>query len=72
MQKQTKVQKLKDTRDYSFLFSEDANVPAPTKESSRSVYAPSTGMLLLDHVNYSCVGVYLETSFPKKIRTYIE
>ncbi|XP_038881805.1 protein SPT2 homolog isoform X2 [Benincasa hispida] len=40
--KQTKVQKLKDTRDYSFLFSEDANVPAPTKESSRSVYAPST------------------------------
>ncbi|KAL4020003.1 hypothetical protein IC575_018767 [Cucumis melo] len=41
-EKQTKVQKLKDTRDYSFLFSEDANVPAPTKESSRSVYAPST------------------------------
>ncbi|XP_023003687.1 protein spt2-like isoform X2 [Cucurbita maxima] len=38
----TKVQTLKDTRDYSFLFSEDANVPAPAKESSTSVFAPST------------------------------
>lgn len=29
-----KVQKLKDTRDYSFLLSDDAEFPAPTKESA--------------------------------------
>lgn len=28
----TKVQKLKDTRDYSFLLSEDADLPGPSKE----------------------------------------
>ncbi|KAI5588889.1 hypothetical protein BDE02_05G126100 [Populus trichocarpa] len=28
----TKVQKLKDTRDYSFLLTDDAELPAPTKE----------------------------------------
>ncbi|XP_052196115.1 probable starch synthase 4, chloroplastic/amyloplastic [Diospyros lotus] len=28
----TKVQKLKDTRDYSFLLSDDAQIPAPTKD----------------------------------------
>ncbi|XP_022962924.1 AAC-rich mRNA clone AAC11 protein-like isoform X3 [Cucurbita moschata] len=44
-EKKTKVQTLKDTRDYSFLFSEDANVPAPAKESSASVFAPSTEAL---------------------------
>ncbi|KAJ6401344.1 hypothetical protein OIU84_016706 [Salix udensis] len=36
----TKVQKLKDTRDYSFLLTDDAELPAPTKElAPRNVFA---------------------------------
>ncbi|XP_017219543.2 uncharacterized protein LOC108196660 isoform X1 [Daucus carota subsp. sativus] len=38
MQTQTKVQMLKNTRDYSFLLSDDAEIPAPKKEPhSRNV-----------------------------------
>ncbi|KAJ6420255.1 hypothetical protein OIU84_030214 [Salix udensis] len=39
----TKVQKLKDTRDYSFLLTDDAELPAPTKEPApRNVFAPNS------------------------------
>ncbi|XP_062144411.1 protein spt2 [Alnus glutinosa] len=39
----TKVQKLKDTRDYSFLLSEDAELPAPAKEPRpRNVSFPNS------------------------------
>uniref|UniRef100_A0A6M2FBK0 SPT2 chromatin protein n=1 Tax=Populus davidiana TaxID=266767 RepID=A0A6M2FBK0_9ROSI len=39
----TKVQKLKDTRDYSFLLTDDAELPAPTKEPApRNVSAPNS------------------------------
>ncbi|KAJ6915778.1 hypothetical protein NC652_018439 [Populus alba x Populus x berolinensis] len=42
----TKVQKLKDTRDYSFLLTDDAELPAPTKEPApRNVSAPNSGNL---------------------------
>ncbi|KAL3741376.1 hypothetical protein ACJRO7_016934 [Eucalyptus globulus] len=38
-----KVQKLKDTRDYSFLLSDDADVPSPPKQPpSRSSSAPTS------------------------------
>ncbi|CAE6002932.1 unnamed protein product [Arabidopsis arenosa] len=38
-----KVETLKDTRDYSFLFSDDAELPVPKKESlSRSVSFPNS------------------------------
>ncbi|CAE6002957.1 unnamed protein product [Arabidopsis arenosa] len=52
-----KVETLKDTRDYSFLFSDDAELPVPKKESlSRSVSFPNSGFLLmfkrLDLLNY--------------------
>ncbi|KAJ7953466.1 Protein SPT2-like [Quillaja saponaria] len=40
---QTKVQKLKDTRDYSFLLSDDAELPAPRKElPPRKVSVPTS------------------------------
>ncbi|CAL5372640.1 unnamed protein product [Camellia sinensis] len=41
-QLKTKVQKLKDTRDYSFLLSDDAELPAPTKDppKARSAQVP--------------------------------
>ncbi|KAG5223491.1 protein spt [Salix suchowensis] len=40
----TKVQKLKDTRDYSFLLTDDAELPAPTKELvPRNVFARNSG-----------------------------
>jgi protein SPT2 len=43
-----KVETLKDTRDYSFLFSDDAELPVPKKESlSRSGSFPNSGMLCL-------------------------
>ncbi|XP_060675055.1 uncharacterized protein LOC107424990 isoform X1 [Ziziphus jujuba] len=35
----TKAQKLKDTRDYSFLLSDDAELPAPAKEPPRNLPA---------------------------------
>uniref|UniRef100_A0A2C9UXT4 SPT2 chromatin protein n=1 Tax=Manihot esculenta TaxID=3983 RepID=A0A2C9UXT4_MANES len=39
----TKVQKLKDTRDYSFLLSDDAELPAPSKQSiPQTVTAPKS------------------------------
>ncbi|XP_062100993.1 uncharacterized protein LOC133806908 isoform X2 [Humulus lupulus] len=39
----TKVQKLKDTRDYSFLLSDDAELPAPAKvPPQRNVSAPNS------------------------------
>lgn len=43
-----KVEALKDTRDYSFLLSDDAELPVPKKESlSRSGSFPNSGMLCL-------------------------
>uniref|UniRef100_A0A2P2LET3 Uncharacterized protein MANES_12G120000 n=1 Tax=Rhizophora mucronata TaxID=61149 RepID=A0A2P2LET3_RHIMU len=45
---QLKVQKLKDTRDYSFLLSDDAEPPAPTKEPTpRNGFTPRSGFLLM-------------------------
>ncbi|GMP47364.1 hypothetical protein CsSME_00015134 [Camellia sinensis var. sinensis] len=42
-QLKTKVQKLKDTRDYSFLLSDDAELPAPTKDPPiRNVSVPNS------------------------------
>ncbi|KAJ7953467.1 protein SPT2-like [Quillaja saponaria] len=42
-EQQTKVQKLKDTRDYSFLLSDDAELPAPRKElPPRKVSVPTS------------------------------
>lgn len=47
-QKQVKAEKLKVTRDYSFLLSDDAELPAPVKEPpSRNTSARNSGMLLL-------------------------
>lgn len=56
MQVKTKVQKLKDTRDYSFLLSEDAEFPAPAKEPPpRNLRAPNSGVLLIHHIlSVSC------------------
>lgn len=43
-----KVEKLKDTRDYSFLFSDDADLPVSRKEPpSRNCRVPSSGFLLM-------------------------
>ncbi|CAF2049751.1 BnaA09g42400D [Brassica napus] len=44
-----KVETLKDTRDYSFLFSDDAELPAPKREPlSRSGSFPNSGRLFAD------------------------
>ena len=48
LQLQTKVQTLKNTRDYSFLLSDDADVPAPAKvPPARRVSVPQSGEFLL-------------------------
>lgn len=48
MQIKNKVQKLKDTRDYSFLLSENAEIPAPTKvPPPKNVSVRNSGVLLL-------------------------
>ncbi|KAF4349893.1 hypothetical protein F8388_005124 [Cannabis sativa] len=45
----TKVQKLKDTRDYSFLMDDDAEIPAPAKvPPQRNVSAPNSGVFFAD------------------------
>ncbi|CAH2061488.1 unnamed protein product, partial [Thlaspi arvense] len=52
-----KVETLKDTRDYSFLFSDDAELPVPKKEASslsRSGSFPSSGMLRLPRNSVCC------------------
>lgn len=47
MQAKNKVQKLKDTRDYSFLLSDDVELPAPANDRPpRSVSVPNSGVLL--------------------------
>lgn len=47
MQKLVKAEKLKVTRDYSFLLSDDADLPVPSKEPpSRNTSVRSSGMLL--------------------------
>lgn len=47
-QKLVKAEKLKVTRDYSFLLSDDAELPAPSKEPpSRNTFVRNSGMLLL-------------------------
>lgn len=44
----TKVQKRKDTRDYSFLLSDDAKLPTPAKEPPpRNGSVPNSGALLM-------------------------
>lgn len=44
---QSKVQMLKNTRDYSFLLSDDAELPAPKKEPQpRNVSLSRPGVLL--------------------------
>ncbi|KAG7951385.1 hypothetical protein I3843_12G004700 [Carya illinoinensis] len=62
----TKVQKLKDTRDYSFLLSEDAELPASSKEPPpRNVSFPNRG-----HGDYcftfSCSIVLISNYFIEK------
>jgi protein SPT2 len=48
VQLKTKVQKLKDTRDYSFLLTDDAELPAPTKERAyQSFSVLNSGILQL-------------------------
>ncbi|CAN0865034.1 hypothetical protein LINGRAHAP2_LOCUS9118 [Linum grandiflorum] len=45
---QTKVQARKNTRDYSFLLSDDADLPAPAKmPPARRVSVPQSGVFLL-------------------------
>ena len=45
MQHKTRVQKLKDTRDYSFLLSDDVELPAPAKAPpQRNVSVPNSGL----------------------------
>lgn len=51
MQVKIKAQKIKNTRDYSFLLSDDAELPAPAKEPPpRNTPARSSGILLLGHI----------------------
>lgn len=47
MQLRKKVEMLKNTRDYSFLLSEDAEVPATKGPPPRNVSAPKSGVTLL-------------------------
>lgn len=58
-QKLVKAEKLKVTRDYSFLLSDDAEIPGPSKEPpSRNTSVRSSGMLLFVRVVWcSIVGV---------------
>lgn len=54
MQTKIKAQTVKDTRDYSFLMSDDAELPAPAKElPSRNTSVHNSGKLLL-----GCVFVW--------------
>jgi len=47
-QKLVKAEKLKVTRDYSFLLSDDADLPVPSKEPpSRNTSVRSSGMLFI-------------------------
>lgn len=47
-QEKVKAQKLKVTRDYSFLLSDDAKLPAPAKEpTSRNTFVLNSSILLL-------------------------
>lgn len=56
MQVQRKVQKLKVSRDYSFL-SDDAQLPASKKEPpARNVSVRNSGMLLLYLINFGLVN----------------
>lgn len=53
------MQKIKDTRDYSFLLSDDAEIPAPAKEPPpRNISARSSGTLLLGimFIRDACLG----------------
>lgn len=46
-QKLVKAEKLKVTRDYSFLLSDDVDIPGPSKEPpSRNTSMRNSGMLL--------------------------
>lgn len=48
---QSKVQMLKNTRDYSFLLSDDAELPAPKKEPQpRNVSLSRPGVLLFSYL----------------------
>lgn len=52
------MEMLKNTRDYSFLNSEDAEVPAPTKAPpTRNVSAPKSGVTL-----FLCVFWFVDTN----------
>lgn len=45
---QVKAQKLKNTRDYSFLLSDDTEPPAPSKAPSpQNMHIRNSGILLL-------------------------
>lgn len=47
MQMKKKVEMLKNTRDYSFLLSDDAEVPASKSPPLRNVSTPKSGVRLL-------------------------
>lgn len=69
-QKQVKAEKLKVTRDYSFLLSDDAELPAPSKEPpSRNISVRSSGMLLLGCVVW-CLIVGVSKYFSVIKETY--
>lgn len=54
-----KVQKLRDTRDYSFLMSDDAEFPASSKEyTPRNVPVPTSGALDI-FINFFWLAVSL-------------
>lgn len=70
VQVKTKVQKLKDTRDYSFLLTDDAELPAPTKEPApRNVSAPNSGNCFCSWSGYSGL-VYMLFLLRKLIQVF--
>lgn len=70
MQSRNKAQILKNTRDYSFLLSEDAEVPASSKSiPPRNVSTRESGMQLLLYIlwfvviNSKCTYIFIEGTY---------
>lgn len=58
LQLKMKVQKLRDTRDYSFLMSDDAEFPVPSKECApRNVPVRTSGTLNRFHIFIKLNGI---------------
>lgn len=68
MQVKTKIEKLREARDYSFLLSGDAEFPAPAKEPSvQKKPAPSSGVSWCPYVDY----IFFLLSYVFTGRTYV-